>query len=75
VKPIWDAYRRRHPRKRLVERNTEGPDGVKGQQHGIQYVPALIVVEGPKERIVKRNVGEAFEVFLEREGAQIPQGN
>ena len=72
AKPKWDAYKQRYPHKRLIERNTEGPDGVKGQKHGIQYVPSLLVVEGPEERVVKRNAGEAFEVFLEREGARIP---
>ena len=71
AKPKWDAYKKRNPRKRLIERNTEGPDGAKGMRHGIQYVPSLVIVEGPEERVVKRQQGEPFDVFLEREGALI----
>lgn len=74
-KPLWDAYKLRHPNKNLIERNTETTDSVLAQKHGVRYVPSLLVVEGPNEHVVKRQDDEAFSTFLEREGKRISRRN
>lgn len=73
-KPTWNAYKKRHPHKALVERDTSSHEGSqRAQQHGVQYVPSLVVVQGPEERIVREmGPGDAFTEFLEAEGALIP---